>query len=119
MSTIAAYQEDLAYIHDVGFDFYARGVAPELLKILRRHGIRKGLVVDLGCGSGIWARELTDAGYEVLGVDISGAMIRLARKKRPRPSSSGHPISMFNFLLAMWSPLWASVSATCSIRRTA
>lgn len=84
MTKIAAYQEDLAYIHDVGFDFYARGVAPELIKIFRRHGIRKGLVVDLGCGSGIWVRELTDAGYKVLGVDISEAMIRLARKKAPQ-----------------------------------
>src|SRR5205823_390225 len=84
MTRIKAYQEDLAYIHDVGFDFYARGVAPELLKIFRRHGITKGLVVDLGCGSGIWAAELIRAGYDVLGVDISESMIRLARKKAPQ-----------------------------------
>jgi len=78
------YQEDLAYIHDVGFDFFARGVAPELLKIFRHHGITEGLVVDLGCGSGIWAAELIRAGYEVVGVDQSEAMIRLARKKVPQ-----------------------------------
>jgi SAM-dependent methyltransferase len=84
MTKIDAYREDLAYIHDVGFDFYARGVAPELLKIFRRHGITKGLVVDLGCGSGIWAGELIRAGYDVLGVDISESMIRLARKKAPQ-----------------------------------
>jgi SAM-dependent methyltransferase len=84
MTRINAYQEDLAYIHDVGFDFYARGVAPELLKIFRRHGITKGLVVDLGCGSGIWAQQLIQAGYDVLGVDISESMIRLARKKAPQ-----------------------------------
>jgi SAM-dependent methyltransferase len=84
MTRINAYQEDLAYIHDVGFDFYARGVAPELLKIFRRHGITNALVVDLGCGSGIWAQKLIEAGYEVLGVDISESMIRLARKKAPR-----------------------------------
>jgi SAM-dependent methyltransferase len=84
MSKVTAYQEDLAYIHDVGFDFYARGVAPELVKIFCRYGIESGMVVDLGCGSGIWARELTDAGYQVLGVDISESMIRLARKKAPQ-----------------------------------
>ena len=84
MTKIDAYQEDLAYIHDVGFDFYARGVAPELLKIFRRHGIAQGLVVDLGCGSGIWAGELIRAGYDVLVVDISESMIRLARKKAPQ-----------------------------------
>jgi SAM-dependent methyltransferase len=84
MTSPAAYQDDLAYIHDVGFDFFARGVAPGLIQILRGHGINKGLVVDLGCGSGTWAAELVCAGYDVLGVDQSESMIRLARKKAPR-----------------------------------
>ncbi len=78
---MSGYKDDLAYIHDVGFDDFARQAAPGLLEILRQSGITKGLVVDLGCGSGIWARELVEAGYEVLGVDISTAMIKLARKK--------------------------------------
>jgi len=82
--TKTAYQEDVAYIHDVGFDFFARGVAPELLQIFRRADITRGLVIDLGCGSGIWAAELIRAGYEVFGVDQSEAMIRLARKKAPQ-----------------------------------
>jgi SAM-dependent methyltransferase len=78
-----AYAEDLAYIHDVGHGDFARLAAPGLLDILRRSGITDGLVVDLGCGSGIWARELRRAGYEVLGIDISAAMINLARKHVP------------------------------------
>jgi SAM-dependent methyltransferase len=53
------------------------------MEILDRNGIRDGLVVDLGCGSGLWARELVDAGYEVLGIDISGAMIELSRNRVP------------------------------------
>ena len=52
------YGEDLAYIHDVGFGDFALGAAPGMLEILRRSGIRGALVVDLGCGSGLWAREL-------------------------------------------------------------
>jgi len=79
-----AYQTDLAYIHDAGFGDYARNSAPGLLAILRRAGIRSGLVVDLGCGSGIWAAELTRHGYEVLGIDISRPMIELARKRAPK-----------------------------------
>jgi SAM-dependent methyltransferase len=78
-----AYQSDLAYIHDVGFGAFAREAAPGLLKILQEQGIERGLVVDLGCGSGIWAQALTKAGYEVLGVDISAAMIALAKQKAP------------------------------------
>src|SRR5262245_5094280 len=84
MPSTGAYQEDLSYIHDVGFNFHARGAAKGLLQIFRRHGITQGLVVDLGCGSGIWAAELIRAGHDVLGVDQSEAMIRLARTKAPR-----------------------------------
>jgi len=78
-----AYSTDLAYIHDVGFGDFARGAVPGVLSLLRRNGIREGLVVDLGCGSGIWARELLRAGYQVLGVDISPAMTALARENAP------------------------------------
>jgi SAM-dependent methyltransferase len=78
-----AYAEDLAYIHDVGFGGFATQAAPGLLDILHRSGLTQGLVVDLGCGSGIWARELHRAGYDVLGIDISAAMIDLARKRVP------------------------------------
>ncbi len=77
------YHEDLAYVHDSGFGAFARESAPGLLAILRRRGICEGLVVDLGCGSGIWARLLCDAGYSVLGIDLSRAMIRIARKRAP------------------------------------
>jgi SAM-dependent methyltransferase len=78
-----SYKNDLAYIHDTGFGDYARKSAPGLLKILRRAGITTGLVVDLGCGSGLWARELVDAGYDVIGIDLSPSMIDLARNRVP------------------------------------
>lgn len=77
------YKEDLSYIHDVGFGDYALESAPGILEILDRSKIREGLVVDLGCGSGLWARELTKTGYRVLGVDISEAMIGIARGRVP------------------------------------
>ncbi len=78
------YQEDLAFIHDVGYGDFARTAAPGLLNILARHRIHNGLVVDLGCGSGLWAEQLVKHGYDVLGVDISEAMIRLARRRVPQ-----------------------------------
>ena len=78
-----AYNTDLAYIHDTGFGGFAKSAAPWLLEMLRANGINEGLVVDLGCGSGIWARELSRAGYDVLGIDISPAMIEIARKRVP------------------------------------
>ena len=78
------YQRDLAYIHDVGFGGFARRAAPGILAMLQRAGIRDGVVVDLGCGSGIWVRHLIRAGYEPVGIDASRAMIRNARTVAPQ-----------------------------------
>jgi len=58
-------------------------LAPELLNLLHKNGIDSGRVIDLGCGSGIWASELSRHGYSVLGIDISAAMIEIARKRVP------------------------------------
>jgi len=80
---VNGYSDDLAYIHDVGFSSYAVNAGPGLLEILRSRGVREGLVVDLGCGSGVWAARLLAEGYRVLGVDISPPMIRLARRNAP------------------------------------
>lgn len=63
------YKEDLAFIHDVGFADYALQSAPGLLEILKQNQIGEGLVVDLGCGSGLWALELTKAHYQVLAIE--------------------------------------------------
>ncbi len=77
------YREDLAYIHDVGHADFALRSAPGILGMLRENGVPEGLVVDLGCGSGLWARELLRAGYRVLGIDISESMVEIAREKAP------------------------------------
>lgn len=100
------YEEDLAYIHDSGFGNFAVEAAPALLRIFRKHGIADGLVVDLGCGSGLWAHELLQAGYQVQGVDISPAMIRLARRKAP--AACFVAASLFDAVL----PPCAAVTAT-------
>jgi SAM-dependent methyltransferase len=78
--TPAAYRDDLAWIHHAGFSEFAESAAPGILTML---GDRRGLVVDVGCGSGVLARELTRAGFDVLGVDASPAMIALARETAP------------------------------------
>jgi SAM-dependent methyltransferase len=79
---MTGYGDDLAYIHHTAYGDFSRDAAPGILKMLRRFEIA-GLVVDLGCGSGIWARELLGAGYSVFGVDISQAMVDLAVRNAP------------------------------------
>ncbi|KYC40208.1 methyltransferase type 11 [Scytonema hofmannii PCC 7110] len=77
------YKEDLAFIHDVGFSDYALKSAPGILKILKENNIQEGLIVDLGCGSGLSAQEFVRANYQVFGVDISESMIDIARRRVP------------------------------------
>jgi SAM-dependent methyltransferase len=77
------YKEDLAYIHDVGHSDYALKSAPGILEILAQNNIPEGLVVDLGCGSGLSASELTKVHYQVLGVDISESLVAIARTRVP------------------------------------
>jgi len=83
MERMPGYTPDLAFIHDAGFGNLARAAAAQLIRLLRTRNITSGLVVELGCGSGIGARELLQARYQVLGVDISPSMIRLARRQAP------------------------------------
>jgi SAM-dependent methyltransferase len=73
------YAEDLAYTHDRGFGHVAEAAASYVLTLLPAHAS----VVELGCGSGITARRLTDAGHDVRGIDQSPALIALARERAP------------------------------------
>ena len=77
------YGVDLARIHHEAFADLARHAGPAIVGHLRAAGIRRGLIVDLGCGSGILARYLSERGYQVLGVDPSAAMVRIARRVAP------------------------------------
>jgi SAM-dependent methyltransferase len=77
------YDTDLAYVHERGFGDYARQAAPEIERLLRAYDIFTGRVVEFGCGGGTVARHLSEAGYDVLGIDISRAMIRMARARAP------------------------------------
>ncbi len=77
----AGYRQDLAYIHDAGFGDWARSASAVLIGALRGNGFAQGLVIDLGCGSGILSRELSNAGYSVFGIDQSAEMIALAKAK--------------------------------------
>jgi len=82
------YAADLAYVHDQGYLAFAAAAAPGILRILSRCCSRGDRVVEIGCGSGGFTQRLAGAGYKVLAVDISGAMLALARQKVPTAAFS-------------------------------
>ncbi len=47
--------------------------------ILAEHGVKDGLVLDLGCGTGVMTRLLAARGYDMIGVDVSAEMLAIAR----------------------------------------
>ena len=60
-----------------------------LIELLRDYGIADGLVLDLGCGTGNMTELLSEAGYDMIGVDNSPDMLEIAGEKR---AASGHDI---------------------------
>jgi SAM-dependent methyltransferase len=77
------YRGDLALVHHLGFGFHADRCAPGILTLLDSVRERGGLVVELGCGTGLLTRHLVDAGHLVIATDASPAMLDLARETAP------------------------------------
>jgi SAM-dependent methyltransferase len=77
------YRRDLALVHHRGFGFHADMCAPGILELLAPVRERGGLVLEVGCGSGLLTRHLVDAGHRVLATDASPAMLELAREAAP------------------------------------
>ncbi len=77
------YAEDLAYVHDSNFNDVAKQAATMIIATLKTNNICNGLVVDLGSGSGIIAKQLIKAGYKALGIEQSKAFIKIAKAKAP------------------------------------
>ena len=78
-ATSDGYGVDLAAIHADGFTLLADAAAREAQARLSP-GSR---VLDLGCGDGTTAARLAAAGHHVAGIDVSAAMIDLARARVP------------------------------------
>ena len=77
------YAEDLAYVHHVGFRGVPEAAARWLVAYLSRHDVPDGAVLDLACGSGVFAAGAARTGRPVLGIDASRAMVALARRTAP------------------------------------
>lgn len=65
---------------DVGYPQRADYIA----ELLMEHGMKKGIVLDLACGTGSLTLELSKRGYEMIGVDASPDMLCAAQENARR-----------------------------------
>ena len=77
------YNFDLASIHDISFDSFAKNASKYILPLLENLKNKHLPIIDLGSGTGIFSEILVENNYHVIGVDISEDMIRVAEKKVP------------------------------------
>lgn len=52
-----------------------------LISLLKEYGVCDGIVADLGCGTGNVTEHLSQAGYDMIGIDNAEEMLEIAREK--------------------------------------
>lgn len=81
---MSAYRQVAAHYDEAFGRDYFRGLRVAFDILVRRHGLQFRDVLDLGCGTGLFACYLARRyGARVLGVDRSAAMLAVARRNCP------------------------------------
>ena len=82
-----------------------------VLSLLNEHGIKDGLLLDLGCGTGSFTEIMASYGFDMIGIDNSDEMLNIAMEKREK---SGHDILYLNQDMREFE-LYGTVRAVVSI----
>lgn len=67
-------------------------------------------VLELGCGSGVQSKQLSDLGLEVVGIDISPNMVLEARKRAPKANFLVGDIATVRFPKVSFDGIYARAS---------
>jgi len=78
------YQQDLAYVQAAAFGTLAQGAAAEIARRLQASSAQIRRVMDLGCVADPLTKALTDAGFDVTGIDASAELLQFARTNAPK-----------------------------------
>ena len=79
---------------------------------LEDHGLETGIVADLGCGTGDLTLMLTQAGYDMIGVDQSEEMLAVLREKAEELGVAGRVLLLQQDILAL--DLYGTIHAAVS-----
>lgn len=68
------------FMRDIPYEKWAGNIAA----VLASFGVKMGSeVLELGCGTGRFASQLSEYDYKVSGIDLSPSMIKIAKHKHP------------------------------------
>jgi len=70
----------------------------------------KGNVLEIGCGPGIDARKLIDAGFDYIGIDASEEFVKLAKKINPNINFLTMPVEKLDFPKNTFDGFWTSAT---------
>lgn len=56
--------------------------------LLKKYGVNKGIIAELGCGTGSITERLSAAGYDMIGIDNAPAMLDIANQKKTENGSN-------------------------------
>lgn len=78
---------DFARVYDIFMDNveYEKW-AEYLIGSLKEYGIEDGIVLELGCGTGVMTELLAESGYDMIGVDNSEEMLGEAMENGQSPA---------------------------------
>ena len=79
---------------------------------LKAHGVADGILADLGCGTGDLTLMLTQAGYDVIGIDRSEEMLSVLREKADELGLTGRLLLLKQDLLDL--DLYGTIRAAVS-----
>jgi len=68
------------FMDNIPYEEWSRYV----IELLQKNGVKDGLVLELGCGTGSMTELLAKAGYDMIGVDNAQDMLELAVEKREK-----------------------------------
>ena len=107
-----AYNEFAYFYDEFNGEADYEALYAHIKKELEAHGIHDGILADLGCGTGELTLMLTQAGYDMIGIDQSEEMLCVVRDKAEQLGLSGGLLLLRQDLLKL--DLYGTIRAAVS-----
>ena len=100
---MSIYGEYAPFYDGSGHVRFAVLAAQYLQELLVQHPVAGHHALDLACGTGTLAIMLADEGWNVVGLDVSAAMLKIARAKADNLDAAGQATFVLGDMRWLWS----------------